>query len=1309
MIKLSVRNEILNKKVFAFLVLFLLGYTSFANILSSIDFINLNEEYNISIRETNEVCSDDNGFIWISSKMGILRYTQDDIRLYSLPYETGDVISIQLDYCDGKLYAYSNNGQIFRYNAVKDSFEIVVNISRILKNPYIIVYKALLDQNQKIWIASSIGLFSFDDKRGLKSLISDVKIDYLVWKDSHTLIYFQEGKVLSLDVENIESSLYCEFPDGITPSVSSVYYDETTKDLWIGTFGNGLFRSPSGHTTNELEVMEDVPNQPILAIEVVSDSMLLIGVDGQGIWNLNKKDASIKNIYKEDSDNPNSLKGNGVYDIYCAPNNRVWVCTYSGGVSFFDLGSSEIKQLSHVINDEKSLVNNDVNSVLEDSNGNLWFATNNGISKYIPGKNKWQTFYHNKEEHAQVFLSLCEDNLGRIWAGSYSSGVYVIDAITGKEHAHYCENTNGNDFVSDFVFEIISDSIGDIWIGGVMGDLICYKSSEKRFISFNDYTVYDLCEFDDDNLLIGTTYGLLLFNKQSGNSVVLVDGYIVYDIYLNKEQIWIATSGEGVILYDLFSKEVKKFNTDNGLPSNFITSITFNDGYYWIGTEVGLCRIEKDEHFVQTFRSILHLNNVSFNQNSHFKLENGNLLYGTNKGVILFNPSQLKPVEDEGRIFFQELNVSGRSIRKIKKLAPDQPIDSLEYLRLPYFNNTISLEMLSVGSSSSGVKYSWMLEGLDNDWSIPGNNNVLSYSNIPSGEYTLRIRMYDNSISEIISQRKMVISIIPPYWERWWFKLSIILFVIGLGAVSFLYYIDRLKKKHSEEKIRFFANTAHDIRTTLTLISGPISELSEEAGLNSKNQNYLKLVKEQTRRLSDVVTRLMDFQKVDVGKEKLILSKVDIVDFIESRVMMFEASAKRRNLSIKYFSNSKGCEVYIDQIVVEKIIDNLLSNAIKYSFEKTQIDVSLNCTSTKWTLEVKDKGIGISKKAQKQLFKEYYRGENAINSKIVGSGIGLLMVKNYVMLHGGKISCESEPNEGSVFFVSVPMKDQISKQVTQVVERSNDPDLLLVSDVKLEVQKSKEDNVHQMKVVIVEDNDYLRQFLESVLSEQFIVYCAEDGETGWEMILKYSPDLVVSDIMMPGIDGFELCKRMKSNYETSHIAVILLTALDGQEQVLIGLGLGADDYLTKPFDVQILKQRIDSIIHNRELIRDKALKIIKLDDSKESLFKNELNDKFLRKMVETVRDNIGNSNFSKDEFAANMNVSPSLLYKKIKSLTNQSPTDFIKTIRLDHSLELIKTQKYTITEVSEICGFSSVGYFSTVFRKHYGKSPTHVI
>jgi signal transduction histidine kinase/DNA-binding response OmpR family regulator len=635
------------------------------------------------------------------------------------------------------------------------------------------------------------------------------------------------------------------------------------------------------------------------------------------------------------------------------------------------------------------------------------------------------------------------------------------------------------------------------------------------------------------------------------------------------------------------------------------------------------------------------------------------------------------------------------------------PVDSLQNINLNYSQNTISLELISIGMQS-GSKFSWKLDGFDKDWTSPSGNRIITYTNIPSGKFELKIRMYDSSLSNIIAERSIAIKLIPPFWRTGWFWMLIAIVLSGIIVLYFLYYINRLKQEHTEEKVRFFTNTAHDIRTSLTLIKAPVEELSKEENLTETGKYYLNLAIEQARQLSSVVTQLMDFQKVDVGKELLMLSMTDIVKLVANHKIMLATFAKSKNIELVFVSDHDSYTSAVDESKMGKIIDNLISNAIKYSPENSQIQIDLRCDDKKWVLQVKDDGIGISRKAQRQLFKEFYRGDNAINSKVVGSGIGLLLVKNYVTMHGGNISCNSQENVGSTFQVVIPFKT-ISRE-SNVTNLS--PDKLLVSDhfqdmssqmkIENEIPSSKE-----MKVLIVEDNDDLLNFMQSILSNDFKVFTANDGEMAWNFISKNIPDLVVSDIMMPNMDGFELCKIMKSTYETSHIPIVLLTALSEKTDQLHGLGLGADDYLTKPFDMNLLIQRIKSIIRNRKVVREKALRLIKRDTS-EHILENELNDKFVKKMLEVAKANISNTEFDKDEFAAAMNVSSSLLYKKIKSLTDQSPTDFIKTVRLNHAVELLQSKKYTVTEVSENCGFASVAYFSTVFRKHFGKSPSEI-
>jgi signal transduction histidine kinase/CheY-like chemotaxis protein len=819
-------------------------------------------------------------------------------------------------------------------------------------------------------------------------------------------------------------------------------------------------------------------------------------------------------------------------------------------------------------------------------------------------------------------------------------------------------------------------------------------------------------ELKPGKMLLGCSYGLLLFDKESGERTELLMGVSVRDILVVNDDVWICTGGDGVIRYNHLTNTTEKINSQSGLPSNFVNSIVASGDYLFIGTESGLCRLSPNTNSVQVYPSIYSLSRTSFNKASHFKLQNGQLAWGTNNGAVIFEPLLLMNVPSNGTIFFQDLSVSGRSVRTLPDFELNTSVDSLKSLSLKHFQNTFSLELLPL-QTLSGAKFSWKLDGFDKDWSLPSDNRMVTYTNLPSGDFVLNVRLYDSSLSRIIHERSVAISVVPPFWKSLWFWGLVYLVLIGLALLVLQYYLKSLHQKHTEEKVRFFTNTAHDIRTSLTLIKAPVEELSRETNLSDDGRHYLSIAIEQARRLSTVVTQLMDFQKVDIGKEQLTLAMVDLVLFIDNRLSMFESLAKSKNIDFVFTPSVKSYLSAIDESKMEKIVDNLISNAIKYSNTDNKVLVEFNVKEKEWSVLITDFGIGMSKDVQRRLFKEFFRGENAINSKVVGSGIGLLMAKDYVSLHNGTITCYSQEGVGSKFLVTIPCKYVNAEAVANSMQTNSSHlaetsfsetfnDASGISDIGSDIQEP------EMKVLIVEDNDDLLAFMKRTLSRYFVVCTAENGQQALEVIEEQMPDLVVSDIMMPGMDGFELCEKLKSSYETAHIPVVLLTALSEKSEQLKGLGLGADDYLTKPFDMNLLVQRIKSIIRNRIVVREKALKLIKVDVT-EPILANELNDRFMKRLLEVAKLNIGNSDFNKDDFAFAMNVSSSLLYKKVKSLTNLSPTDLIKVVRLEHALELLQARQYTVTEISEMCGFASVGYFGTVFRKHFGKLPTEIL
>ncbi|WP_352421618.1 response regulator [Proteiniphilum sp.] len=1261
------------------------------------------------MREVASICKDKHGFIWASSKTGIARLSEDNYRIYQLPYKTADVINVKLVYENDTLLAFTNNGQIFRYNVLSDRFDLIIDIRDPLKDSHLVINNILIDQTGSFLIASSIGLYKYSEGKISRiggGYLSD--IHRIAWCDTDHLFMVEDRGIWLINANTMDSKCLYEYSAQFTLKSTSLYYDDKTNWLWVGTTSDGLYLYDLEKNSFSHVPFKTFPKQPIQAITPNSDSTILVGIDGQGIWELTKAGDKVLNIYKEDADNLLSLKGDGVYDIFCDKNQRVWVCTYSGGLSYFDQESTDVSQIIHQINNHNSLNNNNVNKVIEDSKGNLWFATNNGISCWNVTSGRWITYFADKHEQAQVFLSLCEDNNGNIWAGSYSSGVYVIDGKSGKEIAHYSREEDRSSLTNNFIFDIFKDSQGDLWLGGPMGDTFCYVEKENKFIPYPFHPVYAFGELKPGHILLACTYGLSLLDKQSAETAVLLDGYLLHDVLIIGDDVWLGTCGDGLLRYNLEDRSVDKYTTETSLPSNYINSILYEGGYLWLGTENGLCRFNPDDESVLIYSSVSPFFNVSFNQSSSFQLRNGQLIWGTNNGAVMFYPGVVQFSQSEGRIFLQDLIISGRSIRDTPTFKLDTPLDNLQHISLGYGQNTLTLEFLAIGTATANSKFSWKMEGIDDEWSRPTSSRVLTYASIPSGNFTLKIRMYDSSLSQLVNERSFDIHITPPFWKTWWFRLILFIFIAGIIIILLRYYINRLKQRHTEDKIRFFTNTAHDIRTSLTLISAPIEELNKERDLSEEGRYYLNLATEQSGRLSFVATQLLDFQKVDIRKGQLFLAMTDIVDLVFRRQSMFATAAKKQHIDLAFSTNQKSYITALDELKIEKVVDNLISNAIKYSHPESKVEINLECGKDRWVLEVKDHGLGISDKAKSKLFREFYRGDNVVNSKMVGSGIGLLLVKNYVSMHDGNVSLHSEENIGSTFKVVIPYK-KVSDVLQPTVPRA--PELIPEAQNnfnEISISGKKEHSIEKKEhVLVVEDNNDLQNFLKHALQSYYQVTVADDGVEAWEQIQKKMPELVISDIMMPNMDGFELCRLMKSTYETSHIPVVLLTALSEKTQQLQGLGIGADDYLTKPFDMALLTQRIKSIIQNRKTVREKALKLIQETDG-DPILSNELNDKFVKRAVELVRTNMDNPEFDKETFASAMHVSSSLLYKKLKSLTDQSPVDFIRGIRLNYAVELLQSGKYTVTEVSELCGFSSVKYFSQAFKKYFGESPSRI-
>ncbi|MFW6275545.1 MAG: ligand-binding sensor domain-containing protein, partial [bacterium] len=481
-----------NFKIFSVvIIIFLLHGIGSTAISQNKVFYNVNDIYDISIRGANSVCEDEKGFIWVSSKAGVYRFTEEDKRQYLLPYVTPNVISVDLLFKNSNLYAYTNNGQFFKYDPLLDQFDLILDMRSLLNNNYLVVSNILIDDDGTFFIATTFGLYKYTGNKELELLSKNNQEEHFVeWYDEEYFFLGREGSLHIVEAKTGETELLHAFENRESLQISMLYFDDETKQLWIGTNSGEAFLYDIRFDRLLNVQINDFPSQPVLAIEANTDSTMLLGFDGQGVWELNKQGTKVLNIYREDVDDPNSLAGNGVYDIFLDRQNRVWICTYSGGVSFYEQTVRTVKKIKHQINNPNSLVNNVVNDVYEDRKNNLWFATNNGISKWDVDQDSWSTFFENTSGEAEIFLSVIEDDMGRMWAGTWGSGVWVFDGESGKEIMKFGNNMHRNEDFGKFIFDITGDDEGNLWFGGVVEEVVRYNTETTKSEKFGHHPVY---------------------------------------------------------------------------------------------------------------------------------------------------------------------------------------------------------------------------------------------------------------------------------------------------------------------------------------------------------------------------------------------------------------------------------------------------------------------------------------------------------------------------------------------------------------------------------------------------------------------------------------------------------------------------------------------------------------------------------------------------------------------------------------------------------------------------------------------------
>ena len=1295
------RTNIVFKLLFCVIVAMMMPVAT-----SAFPFINISTSEGLSNRHVSSMVIDADGYSWFATHSGIDKFNGTEFEHYLLKAHAEEVQP-------GGVFKGPENGvmafggnSIYRYNPDTDSFILKEGV-RLPRNLRVIVAKYA--ENGRLWIGTSKGLYVYGpDNRLIRHFFDKQSIFDIAFHDGmYCFVATSKGIRKISHPADGKMAVQATFRsvDLKDERIQSLYCDNQTKTLWIGTFNGQLYT---------LDLSSNAPGRllqqyarPIRRIVPVDTDRIWVGVDGDGIYVYNRFAHTPVEAFTRTGDAIHRYSGSsGVYDIV-QDKDLVWICTYSNGILVYDRSMPVNRIFTETDLDPRHFGDAQVNCIYQDSRNRIWFGTNHGIMRYDPASESWRQFNMSPTDGGTV-LTLKEDRNGNMWAGGFMMDVVYIDPSDNVKSPAVNDALKSKEFPKN-VYAIHEDENGNLYFGGIIHTLAKYSPGNGTLESYPVRGIYQIISLSGHELLLATGNGIVKFNtrtsKIESKEPMLSRPILKCSVTRlcpdpgDRSRLWIGTESKGLMLLNLKTGKLRQFTTADGLSNMTVCGLEFdNNRRLWVSTENGLNCVSPEGRI--TPLTMAHgLPTRTMKARSHFRLASGQSVWGTPTGAFVLDPDEFTGLKQNLNLHFEKLLVSGMAAMPGHKNSPlVTNIDKTDVIRLAHDQNNFSISFCNVGfQNESSVKYSYMLEGFDDDWTPASSNRMAHYTNISPGKYTFRVRAIGSSDPDNTMERSVVVRVAQPWYNtvRAWI-CYIILFAV-MAYIAWRLYRRWMSVRDSDQKVRFFVNLAHDLRTPLTLIKSPLQEIGTDQ-LNSDDRMALKLARKNADKLLNMVNQLLDFQKIERDAMSLKVEQTDIGNFLQEICCNFTQLANSKNITLK--ASGSGGTGYIDRKKITVIIDNLLSNAIKYTNSGGNVSVDWKLEGDSLEIKVTDDGIGIDTKEQKKLFNRFYRADNASNSAETGSGIGLLLTKKMAELHKGGVSVFSELNVGSTFIVSIPVSKERYHGNEILVHETKSEAVPTVTDDSGDQPDSR------ISLMLIEDNDELRMYLEHTLGRTYAVSSFATGDEALEKIKTVMPDFVLSDVMMPGISGLELCSRIKGDIETSHIPVILLTSLAEREDVIKGFNAGADDYITKPFDIFILNKKIASIIKARKTLNAKIIDNDVDEESTSGSVISEIDREFMHKVVTVIGDNLANEEFSVNDLAAEMAMSRSVFFKKIKAITQQNPQELIKAIKMKKAAELILENKYSIAEISYMTGFPNPKYFSTAFKKFHGVSPS---
>ncbi|WP_282080109.1 hybrid sensor histidine kinase/response regulator [Aquimarina algiphila] len=1103
----------------------------------------------------------------------------------------------------------------------------------------------------------------------------------------------------------------------------------------VGSENDGLFHLNSdgkiikNYTYNNADE-NSISSNSIWSLFVDKDARVWMGYYNSGVVVSDKLYDKFNDIESSTS-NKNSLQTGSVTGIINDENNRLWVSMDGGGIDVFD---SQLLKVEHINSTNNSLysglTSDYIQTIFIDSKKNVLAGSwDNGLYILKNGDRKFSNINiqnSNGKLLSNAILSIAEDKDGLIWIGTFYNGIYTFNI---EENELINLNTGSfeefNIFNSD-VRKVLVDSDNNIWLGTTSG---LFKITKEKG---NELAVTSFVK------PMGETYD----NKKSTSHIL--------SIYESKKgDIWIGTRGAGICKYDKKKKIFKWYNKALGLTEENIAGIIEDDeGNIWVSGNSGISKINDLTKTITYYTTSDGLLSDDFNFNAVFKDNNGMLYFGNYKGVDYFQPKDLSVNKTTPLLYLTGFKIFNKEVVPNGKNSPlVNVIAETNNLELNHKQSVFTIDYTAINYTRPDKNlYAYYLEGLEESWNFVGNQRTATYTNLDYGDYTFKLKAANNDGIWNEEPLELKITILPPWWKTNWAIFGyLMLFSLGVYLLNRitqnrirekeLIKNERIKRVQEEElhekKMQFFTNISHEFRTPLTLMISPLKDIINDETLNlpENTKEKHKIIYKNTNRLYRLINELMDIRKLELNKFRISVCKINLFDFTEDIVSYFKEEAYSRNIQLDFDSDISEIFVWADQKMLEKIIFNILSNAIKVTPDDGAINVSLT-SSNKYVLPLLDKkdttktveiiisdtGPGLKKKQVSKIFERFYQVENLNKSYYGGTGIGLEVVQSFVGLHKGKVEVESKFGKGTTFKIIFPRgKKHFSKK--QIVSDENEvyvqkeifmENIVLSqnNDIQIIGDQKKVKNKKLNRLLLVEDNIELRNYLKNELKQDYKITTANNGSEGIELAKSILPDIIITDVIMPEMDGFEFCKLIKSDIQTSHIPLLMLTAKTRVDDRIEGIGLGADAYMIKPFDMRLLKLRLSQLINSRRLIFDKYFS--KISGAEENANTVPIDKEFIQKVLTFINENISDPDLNVEALASQLNLSRSQLYRKIKALTGQTVNQFLRNVRLERAKEILETGSAKVSEVCYKVGFSSPSYFTKCFKAHFNILPTEI-